>query len=62
MSPSQTKLMLVSELRVYFFQVKGPTTLFVRLFFYIYSCNRRDNFDNFACVRYMTVIFSHVNQ
>lgn len=60
MSPSQTKLMLVSELCVYFFQVKGPTALFVRLFFYIYSCNRRE--DNFACVKYMTVIFFHVNQ
>lgn len=33
MSPSQTKLMLVSELCVYFFQVKGATALFVRLFF-----------------------------
>lgn len=60
MSLSQTKLTLVSELRVYFFQVKGPTTLSVRLFFYISSCNRRE--DNFACVKYMTVIFFYSNQ
>ena len=55
MVQSQTKLMLVSDLRVYFFLVKGPTALFVCLFLYIYSRNRRK--DNFACVKYMTVFF-----